>query len=747
MSGRLTTFISLFESDIRSVLIPRIQRDYAQGREDADATRIRAAFLDVVHSALTGGAPAGLDFVYGDVSSTVLTPLDGQQRLTTLFLLHWYLAARADKLDPIPPWAAFAYDTRPGARLFCERLVQRARPFPLDPDVRLSTWIKDQPWFMSLWSHDPTVGAMLVMLDAIHGRFGDVDAASAWSLLTDPEARPISFHVLEIAKMGLTEDLYVKMNSRGKPLTEFEHFKALFEQRIEETHGDRSHDLAERIDGRWADVFWPYRNLDNGAGPADLVDEEFLRYFDFVTETLTWAGGRSPVARRMARVDALFGPGNEHATANLDALFAAFDTWTAVEDILAYFQGLFTFEGHVPGTVAIFGRQGEVDLFAACCGSYTAEGQGKRTFTLQRTLLLYAVLVHRIENTAESRRRLRALRNLLEASQFQVRAEAMPQLVRSTRRLMLDGVHADLSGFNPNQIEEERRKETLLVEHPALQGAVEELEDHPLLRGTLGVFDWDPTQLERRAATFRALLVEAHFPALAAALLACGDYAQWSPDRRFYYFGSRHGESWRDLFVGTEQSGRPHTREALMVLLDRVGALGGDHSTALTTICETWLSARESEHVYDWRTYVVRYATMREGASGIYAFAARKPSYDGCMLNRRQMNSYYRDPFLHALRARSGVAGEVEDSWFTGYEQSARWMQLPRSGAAMRCVPTGIALQPPIVEGKAEAFAAVCADFGVTDNLLVIPQRDGVDTQDRVAIGAELLKALVAAGC
>ena len=89
---------------------------------------------------------------------------------------------------------------------------------------------------------------MLVMLDAIHGRFGDVDAPSAWSLLIDPEARPISFHVLEIAKMGLTEDLYVKMNSRGKPLTEFEHFKALFEQRIEETHGHRSHELAERID-------------------------------------------------------------------------------------------------------------------------------------------------------------------------------------------------------------------------------------------------------------------------------------------------------------------------------------------------------------------------------------------------------------------------------------------------------------------------------------------------------------------
>lgn len=142
MSGRLTTFVGLFEGGIRKIVIPRIQRDYAQGRVDVDASRIRAAFLEVVHRALTSSEPAGLDFIYGDVAEDgTLTPLDGQQRLTTLFLLHWYLAARAGKLDPKPAWTGFAYDTRPGARLFCERLVERARPFPLGGQVRLSAWM------------------------------------------------------------------------------------------------------------------------------------------------------------------------------------------------------------------------------------------------------------------------------------------------------------------------------------------------------------------------------------------------------------------------------------------------------------------------------------------------------------------------------------------------------------------------------------------------------------------------------
>ena len=107
-----------------------LQRDYAQGRPDPDASRIRHDFLGVLHRALTGGEAVGLDFVYGDVTGEVLTPLDGQQRLTTLFLLHWYLAARADRLDEQQGWKQFSYDTRHSARRFCEELVKWPRRCP-----------------------------------------------------------------------------------------------------------------------------------------------------------------------------------------------------------------------------------------------------------------------------------------------------------------------------------------------------------------------------------------------------------------------------------------------------------------------------------------------------------------------------------------------------------------------------------------------------------------------------------------
>lgn len=77
---------------LERIVIPMIQRDYAQGRESAEVKRVRERFLEALVQAITD-TPITLDLIYGDIDKKgVLTPLDGQQRLTTLFLLHWYAA-------------------------------------------------------------------------------------------------------------------------------------------------------------------------------------------------------------------------------------------------------------------------------------------------------------------------------------------------------------------------------------------------------------------------------------------------------------------------------------------------------------------------------------------------------------------------------------------------------------------------------------------------------------------------------
>jgi hypothetical protein len=171
MSSRVTSLAGLFVQRatdvpaIERIEIPLIQRDFAQGRTDEPVTRIRENFLGVLHQAATGGERAGLDFVYGEVTDGTLRPLDGQQRLTTLFLLHWYVASRAGHLDAADGWAQFTYATRPGARRFCERLVRHALPLGTRP----SAWIRDQPWYLYVWRHDPTVQAMLAPILHVAG--------------------------------------------------------------------------------------------------------------------------------------------------------------------------------------------------------------------------------------------------------------------------------------------------------------------------------------------------------------------------------------------------------------------------------------------------------------------------------------------------------------------------------------------------------------------------------------------------
>ena len=83
--------------------------------------------------------------------------------------------------------------------MFCERLVEHPLP---GGEAAPSDWISDQPWYLFLWRHDPTIQSMLVMLDAIHERFRDVDADAAWARLTDPDDPAIWFLLLPLSGLG-----------------------------------------------------------------------------------------------------------------------------------------------------------------------------------------------------------------------------------------------------------------------------------------------------------------------------------------------------------------------------------------------------------------------------------------------------------------------------------------------------------------------------------------------------------------
>jgi hypothetical protein len=757
--SRIETFLSAFRTDpvagaaLRRIEIPLIQRDYAQGRRSVKTDEIRETFLGVLFDALVGEdpQPVSLDFIYGEISHGTLRPLDGQQRLTTLFLLHWYVAARADTLDSSASWTRFSYATRQSARRFCERLVENVPP----KDVhKLSAWIMDQPWYLFVWRHDPTIQAMLVMVDAIHDHFAAVDARVVWERLADAEQPAVSFHLLPLPDMGSAEDLYIKMNSRGKPLTDFENFKAHFEKTIESS--PRAAEFARKVDVEWSDVLWNFR------GDDGLFDEEFLRYLEFVTEVCEWSDpilnstSQLPFVQRTERI---FGKGNPAGGEHLDFMFSAFDAWVG-RDVSSTF-GIFS--GRASDSSAklpLFFRTSDVNLFEACCRSYGQRGAANRLFTFGQTLLLIAVLLHITHKTEDFPRRVRVLRNLIEGSTFEMRAERMPRLVADTKALILSGrLPEPGNGFSLPQIDDEKAKEAFCTANPRLRTVLNDLEDHVLLRGSLNAFELDAGKVEQRAEVFRQLIgAEDLWSDAAGALLTVGDYQRARGrdplSTRSFQFATpdkQNREVWRLILTGATRDALKPTSRVFAGFLDTIAESAAPFSETMSRMHSAWLKDRELIEEFDWRYYMVKYAAMREGGSGIYFADGGTLGYSLCNLRggMKQMNSLYRDPYLLTIWRELSETPAVEDPWFIGYEWNPRWLRLAASGVGVRSVASGFELSGPVNADFQRVFDAALADYGVGSDLrLTIKQSavGNIDAENRILVGKDLVRYLLDRG-
>jgi hypothetical protein len=757
MSSFVTSLAAMFEPGgdegpgIEQIEIPQIQRDYAHGRPDTTTKVIRENFLDVLCDAATGGEPVGLDFVYGEVDGGTLHPLDGQQRLTTLFLLHWYIASRTGQLSGDAMWTRFSYATRPSARMFCERLAKVALPAT---DGRPSSWLTDQPWYLYVWRHDPTVQGMLVVIDSIHARLGSADLDEAWRRLVNPSTPAITFDFLPIEDMGSAEDLYIKMNSRGRPLTDFENFKARLLQALDDS--SRADELAHRLDGKWADLLWPRHGGDNA------IDDEFINHISFMIELCEWRRGDFEARRQplITRAASCFGTGQPGAESNLDLLFNAFDTWVG-EDIDAFFDRHLSTNPAVDDAgeakVVIFGGEAIPNLVDACIRGFGNE----QRFGSQRKLLLYAVLLHRIHATPNFRGRLRVVRNLLAASEDELRPDAMAQIVVDVERVVLEGDLESVVRLNQAQRGDEIEKRSFLIEHPDLRPQIDVLEDHDLLRGSLVAFELDADRLADRRVVFEELFAHPeHVPLVTGALLALGQY-QRKIGASIQFGAPLPSARWRDLLTGADRDKMAPTRTVLSALLDQLSGDGRALATRLQMIQDHWLQKRTEEQRFDWHYYLVRYPSMRTGKSGIYRSVDGTMGYALCMLQGEYMNGYYRDPYLQAViteadGAASVVGGDKDGPWFIGPASNERWMELKSSGLRLRCVRSGFELRSPPEEQHLATFETLVVsrdDVEVLSDryLLAVPQVDGdgepVDTTDRIQVAAELLRALIAAGC
>lgn len=288
------------------VVIPNFQRDYAQGREGKSDLRKR--FLEQIASNLKKNPPylkknppLTLDFVYGTKNENEqIEPLDGQQRLTTIWLLMWYAVYLNydENKDKLATLSKFSYETRDSSKSFIEWLCddgkkgffkQETTETPTTEPPSLSSRIQNCSGFHAVWRQDPTVQSILRMLsgtgkgDGIELVFNECENLK--ELFHNGSENPIQFYYLDLEGIKQSNNLYIKMNARGEQLTGFENFKADLVSHFRKDESlqqyvtpDNKDYILTKWDVDWTDLFWKNRS---GRGAIDNLFFSFIKRFIF----------------------------------------------------------------------------------------------------------------------------------------------------------------------------------------------------------------------------------------------------------------------------------------------------------------------------------------------------------------------------------------------------------------------------------------------------------------------------------
>ncbi|MGL5980605.1 MAG: GmrSD restriction endonuclease domain-containing protein [Phocaeicola sp.] len=596
--GRIHTFWTLIQEN--PIVVPRVQRDFAYGRTDEKAIEVRTELLEKMKIAITGNESQimTLDFVYGSIKPGIgMEPLDGQQRLTTLFLLHVY-AAQREGLYP-KELEDFTYQTRTTASIFCKKLVTGRFCVKSDDDDLFFDWnttpssqIIDSNAFLPTYTNDPTISAMLVVLDDIQKLFADVD--DLWSKLTKTEQ--IRFYYLPLDKFGLSDDLFIKMNSRGKPLTNYELFKSKFEGFLEEKAKLASTDeekqswltnkelFSTKLDGVWADMLW--KKADNN---VSNVDNGMLNLFNAIIQI------RYCLNNDNCSVTEAYNYENTIVTISdfkfLIDFITAFEK--KHETLSSYLESFFYTSDEVIGKsdrIRLFGRSKE-NIFIT-----TIRGK----LTIADYVLLYGVFLGFSQpNNKQLFQRFRNLRNLLANSQFELRGKKIGVMFNETRELIEKG-EIPTQGFNKNQMQEEAIKSTL-------DSNLLKFENHTIFQGSLALFLPNSINvLEKFEQVFDENYID-NTPKIRSELLKWGDYSQYTKamekncHKRYFLHKSAIWEKF--LKINTDR----HNQHQIIECLDK---------------CSISLDSDIPFTPNDWQYYFIKYDdngnVYAGGSQGVY---------------------------------------------------------------------------------------------------------------------------------
>ena len=280
----LTNFWDFFNNQKNkyTIVIPTIQRNYVQGNDKNIREKIITDIFDVLKN--DEDKYVNLDIIYGIKYRNQFVPIDGQQRLTTLFLLYWYVFWKNNRFDLLKK-IHFTYENRQSSKEFFEllnNLDETKRIFEQE-EGKISDKIKNSTGFYSSkWNKDLTIQSALKMLDEIENKFKDCSDTTVSKLINQDKPKIIFRCKFLDAKENTDAELYIKMNSRGKKLSEYEILKSNLESIAFKCikDNDTYMSLCSNLDNTWANVFLQ-KIIDNNAEYSilnDAKEEEKMMY-------------------------------------------------------------------------------------------------------------------------------------------------------------------------------------------------------------------------------------------------------------------------------------------------------------------------------------------------------------------------------------------------------------------------------------------------------------------------------------
>ncbi|MFC6097683.1 DUF262 domain-containing protein [Flavobacterium qiangtangense] len=691
------TFLELINK--HKIEIPLIQRDYAQGREEK--AEIRINFLNTLLEAVNG-KKLELDFVYGSVNKdkngvTALQPLDGQQRLTTLFLLHWFVAIKENKLyDELKNnLIKFSYETRTSSREFCNDLINKGIDFNnlLETDYHdkekakpknneLSKTIIDSSWFFLSWKRDPTIKSMLTMLDSIQQTFQH--KIELWDNLKN-----VSFHYIELQDFGLSDDLYIKMNARGKPLTDFENFKAKFEQYIKQiiyktdekgnkvlengkefilkdnweknlepndadTFEEKNIKIKEyfsyKIDTLWTDLFWNFRDKNE-----NIIDEQRLNFFRTMAVINYTLKANNKDDKFRKNVDVL--RGGQTISFNKYLELDCFDgdyfnTLKSVLNKIADKKGLKEFLSDT--TYA-----NEKEIFNGAIKNNLGYAELLKLFALYQFLACENDI-----NEINLQNWMRIVRNLVEAHRlyydnantFADSLLFLSKLIPYRNKIVeyfRDSVSPEDKGFPKFIIEEEKIKANLILQNDDWKKAIIEIENHGYFNGQIGfVLDWckdengiySSKKFTEYAEKSKAIFSEEGLKnydnfLFERALLATGDYLLSKGRNRSFLINK--GRDLRDISWKRLIRDNNKQRKVLKSLFDKINPISLNQD--LEKIVDDFSDKN------DWRYYFVKQFEMINSCGEQKLIRTDDVKFDILLLGSTMTSGFHKEYYSYSL--------------------------------------------------------------------------------------------------